>query len=111
MDREINQSLQDKEIRAQIEARLRDSGEREKLKALLRDRLIDCGWRDDLKEHCKGGVGGEEWACSSFFAFIFFLLPPAFPSFIYSGLPPLHPCLEQISSARKGYRKSTWKTW
>mmetsp|Transcript_5093 Transcript_5093/g.11127 ORF Transcript_5093/g.11127 Transcript_5093/m.11127 type:complete len:105 (+) Transcript_5093:263-577(+) len=53
MDREINQSLQDKEIRAQIEARLRDSGEREKLKALLRDRLIDCGWRDDLKEHCK----------------------------------------------------------
>ena len=29
------------------------SGERERLKQLLRERLIECGWRDELKEQCK----------------------------------------------------------
>lgn len=26
-----------------------------RLKEMLRDRLISCGWRDELKEYCKGG--------------------------------------------------------
>lgn len=25
-----------------------------RLKDLLRTRLIECGWRDQLKQHCKG---------------------------------------------------------
>jgi len=29
------------------------SGEKERLKELLRSRLIECGWRDDLKSFCK----------------------------------------------------------
>ena len=36
-----------------INARLVQSGERERLKQLLRERLIECGWRDELKEQCK----------------------------------------------------------
>ncbi len=34
-------------------AKLVETGEKDKLKELLRDRLISCGWRDELKEHCK----------------------------------------------------------
>lgn len=26
-----------------------------RLKELLRTKLIECGWRDELKEYCKGG--------------------------------------------------------
>ena len=25
-----------------------------RLKELLRTRLVECGWRDQLKQHCKG---------------------------------------------------------
>jgi len=25
-----------------------------RLKELLRNRLIECGWRDELKQYCKG---------------------------------------------------------
>lgn len=42
------------QIRAQINQKLMDTGERERLKELLRQRLNDCGWRDQLKAHCKG---------------------------------------------------------
>jgi len=30
------------------------SGERERLKQLLRDKLTECGWRDDIKQRCRG---------------------------------------------------------
>ena len=40
-------------LQESINARLVESGERERLKQLLRERLIECGWRDDLKEQCK----------------------------------------------------------
>jgi enhancer of yellow 2 transcription factor len=30
-----------------------ETGEKERLKDLLRERLVSCGWRDELKEHCK----------------------------------------------------------
>lgn len=26
----------------------------DRLKELLRNRLIECGWRDELKQYCKG---------------------------------------------------------
>ena len=28
-----------------------------RLKEMLRTRLVECGWRDQLKQHCKGGRG------------------------------------------------------
>lgn len=41
-------------MRTQIGQKLEEGGEREKLKELLRLRLKECGWRDQLKEHCRG---------------------------------------------------------
>ncbi len=35
-----------------IERKLEESGEKEKLEDLLRTRLIECGWKDELKKHC-----------------------------------------------------------
>jgi len=43
----------DAQMRATINQKLVETGEREKLKELLRTRLIECGWRDQLKVHCK----------------------------------------------------------
>ncbi|PAA59668.1 hypothetical protein BOX15_Mlig015358g3 [Macrostomum lignano] len=40
-------------VRAQVNQRLIQSGERERLKELLRTRLNECGWREKLKQHCK----------------------------------------------------------
>ena len=25
-----------------------------RLKEMLKDKLVECGWRDELREHCKG---------------------------------------------------------
>eukprot|EP00271_Cylindrocystis_brebissonii_P013016 TRINITY_DN3255_c0_g2_i1.p2 TRINITY_DN3255_c0_g2~~TRINITY_DN3255_c0_g2_i1.p2 ORF type:complete len:119 (+),score=16.21 TRINITY_DN3255_c0_g2_i1:308-664(+) len=36
-----------------VNIRLIQSGEKERLKELLRERLIECGWRDDLKAHAR----------------------------------------------------------
>ena len=30
-----------------------ETGEKDKLKEMLREKLSECGWRDELKEHCK----------------------------------------------------------
>ena len=35
-----------------------------RLKELLRTKLIECGWRDELKEYCKGGPISRA-ACAS----------------------------------------------
>ena len=32
---------------------LEESGQKEQLKELLRKRLLECGWHEDLKAHCK----------------------------------------------------------
>lgn len=40
-------------MRATINQKLVETGERERLKELLRTRLVECGWRDQLKQHCK----------------------------------------------------------
>mmetsp|Transcript_14204 Transcript_14204/g.33615 ORF Transcript_14204/g.33615 Transcript_14204/m.33615 type:complete len:93 (+) Transcript_14204:121-399(+) len=40
----------------EVQQKLTQSGEKERLKALLRDRLIECGWRDELKARCRAIV-------------------------------------------------------
>nr|XP_019923709.1 transcription and mRNA export factor ENY2 isoform X2 [Crassostrea gigas] len=48
----------DAQMRATINQKLVETGERDRLKDLLRTRLIECGWRDQLKQHCKGVIIG-----------------------------------------------------
>uniref|UniRef100_A0A5K3F2L6 Transcription and mRNA export factor ENY2 n=1 Tax=Mesocestoides corti TaxID=53468 RepID=A0A5K3F2L6_MESCO len=40
-------------LRTYINEQLIRTGERERLKDLLRTRLLECGWRDELKSYCK----------------------------------------------------------
>ncbi|KAJ7985128.1 hypothetical protein DPEC_G00348870 [Dallia pectoralis] len=40
-------------MRATINQKLTEMGERERLKELLRAKLTECGWRDQLKAYCK----------------------------------------------------------
>ncbi|XP_024383571.1 uncharacterized protein [Physcomitrium patens] len=47
-DREPEPTLQE-----MINIKLTESGEKERLKELLRERLIECGWRDELKAQCR----------------------------------------------------------
>merc|ERR1719197_1054107 len=35
-----------------IEKKLEESGEKERLEEYLRQKLIECGWKDELKKHC-----------------------------------------------------------
>uniref|UniRef100_A0A672Z4F2 Transcription and mRNA export factor ENY2 n=1 Tax=Sphaeramia orbicularis TaxID=375764 RepID=A0A672Z4F2_9TELE len=44
----------DSQMRAAINQKLIEMGERERLKELLRAKLVECGWKDQLKAHCKG---------------------------------------------------------
>lgn len=46
----------DAQMRADINRKLVETGERERLKELLRTRLTECGWRDQLKAYCKDVV-------------------------------------------------------
>lgn len=39
--------------KALLEQRLRESGEEQRLEDYLRQKLIESGWKDDLKRHCK----------------------------------------------------------
>uniref|UniRef100_A0A8C2XCJ2 ENY2 transcription and export complex 2 subunit n=1 Tax=Cyclopterus lumpus TaxID=8103 RepID=A0A8C2XCJ2_CYCLU len=43
----------DSQMRAAINQKLIETGERERLKELLRAKLVECGWKDQLKAHCK----------------------------------------------------------
>jgi enhancer of yellow 2 transcription factor len=40
-------------VRATIMERLIESGEKERLMELLRSRLVECGWRDEVKAYTK----------------------------------------------------------
>ena len=51
--KENKRKIKATQIRTQINEKLTESGEREKLKELLRARLIESGWRDNLKTKCK----------------------------------------------------------
>uniref|UniRef100_A0A8C1I4Z3 ENY2 transcription and export complex 2 subunit n=2 Tax=Cyprinus carpio TaxID=7962 RepID=A0A8C1I4Z3_CYPCA len=48
------------QMRAAINQKLIEMGERERLKELLRAKLIECGWRDQLKALCKGKNTGSD---------------------------------------------------
>lgn len=37
-----------------LEQKLRESREEQRLEEYLRQRLIEVGWKDELKNHCKG---------------------------------------------------------
>ena len=39
-----------------LEQKLRESGEEAKLEQYLKLKLIECGWKDELKNICKGFV-------------------------------------------------------
>ncbi|XP_057684173.1 transcription and mRNA export factor ENY2 isoform X2 [Corythoichthys intestinalis] len=43
----------DSQMRAAINQKLIEMGEREKLKELLKTKLVECGWKDQLKALCK----------------------------------------------------------
>jgi len=51
-----DKKTRDAQMRAQINQKLVETGERERLKELLRTQLVECGWRDQLKQHCKDVV-------------------------------------------------------
>lgn len=36
-----------------LETKLRESGEEQRLEEYLRHKLIECGWKDEQKSHCK----------------------------------------------------------
>ncbi|TWW79612.1 transcription and mRNA export factor ENY2 [Takifugu rubripes] len=40
-------------MKATLNQKLTEMGERERLKELLRTKLAECGWRDQVKAHCK----------------------------------------------------------
>ncbi|XP_017268598.1 transcription and mRNA export factor ENY2 [Kryptolebias marmoratus] len=40
-------------VKATINQKLTETGERERLKELLRAKLTECGWMDQMKAHCK----------------------------------------------------------
>jgi len=46
----------EQQMRASINAKLIETGERERLKELLQQKLIECGWRDQVKSYCKDVV-------------------------------------------------------
>lgn len=35
----------------------------DRLKEMLKTKLLECGWRDQLKEHCKGVSIGPRYCC------------------------------------------------
>uniref|UniRef100_A0A8D2MNV8 Uncharacterized protein n=1 Tax=Zonotrichia albicollis TaxID=44394 RepID=A0A8D2MNV8_ZONAL len=45
----ISKMNKDAQMRATINQKLIETGERERLKELLRAKLIECGWKDQLK--------------------------------------------------------------
>ncbi|CAH0513367.1 unnamed protein product [Peronospora belbahrii] len=45
--------MNDAEIKMRISERFVQSGVKDQVKELLRVKLVDCGWRDEMKLHCK----------------------------------------------------------
>mmetsp|Transcript_29858 Transcript_29858/g.41993 ORF Transcript_29858/g.41993 Transcript_29858/m.41993 type:complete len:117 (-) Transcript_29858:28-378(-) len=41
------------QIKSAIQQKLTETGENEKWKEFLRSKLVDCGWRDEMKNFCK----------------------------------------------------------
>ncbi|CAI9093210.1 OLC1v1028653C1 [Oldenlandia corymbosa var. corymbosa] len=51
---DVEEEEQDRQPSLQeiINLKFAESGEKERLKELLRERLIECGWKDEMKSHC-----------------------------------------------------------
>ncbi|KJE90666.1 hypothetical protein CAOG_01937 [Capsaspora owczarzaki ATCC 30864] len=49
------QSKED-QLRSRIQQAFIESGEAKRIEELLRARLIDCGWRDNVKAQCKAWI-------------------------------------------------------
>lgn len=49
-------NLSEKQIRSALQQSLISSGEKEKLKDLLKVKLIECGWRNEMKQHCREAI-------------------------------------------------------
>lgn len=50
----IRAKLSEEQIRETVNQKLIETGERERLVEYLRNALEECGWRDELKQQCKG---------------------------------------------------------
>lgn len=52
-----------------IEKKLEESGEKARLEEYLRQKLIECGWKDELKKYCLGMLSFSifSWALNKFF--------------------------------------------
>jgi len=48
-----SKKVKETQVRAIINQALNDSGEKERLKELLRAKLVECGWRDEMKSYCR----------------------------------------------------------
>lgn len=48
-----DRELQELQVRATIEEKLVETGEKDRLRKLLRKRLIEYGWRDQLRKDCQ----------------------------------------------------------
>ncbi|KAL7645077.1 UNVERIFIED_CONTAM: hypothetical protein RMT77_003455 [Armadillidium vulgare] len=44
------------QVKTEINQKLVETGEKEKLKEMLRKRLTECGWRDQMKEYAKARI-------------------------------------------------------
>lgn len=82
-------------LEEKIRLQLIESGERDRLKRLLREKLEQCGWRDHIKQLCKGehaipcfGLGLPARADCSLHA----CAPPALRA-RHRTRPPSRPCL------------------
>uniref|UniRef100_A0A2K5BXK7 Uncharacterized protein n=1 Tax=Aotus nancymaae TaxID=37293 RepID=A0A2K5BXK7_AOTNA len=49
----VSKMNQEAQMRAAINQKLLETGERECLKELPRAKLIECGWKGQLRSHCK----------------------------------------------------------
>lgn len=49
----VSKMNKDAEMRAMVNQKLIEAGERERLKELLRAELTECSWKDQLKAHSK----------------------------------------------------------
>ncbi len=50
-DDEKSKELTELQMRASINAKLIESGERDRLREMLQLKLIECGWRDQVKSN------------------------------------------------------------
>mmetsp|Transcript_4372 Transcript_4372/g.7186 ORF Transcript_4372/g.7186 Transcript_4372/m.7186 type:complete len:104 (-) Transcript_4372:8-319(-) len=48
------------QIRTTINQRFIETNEKEKLKEFLRTKLVECGWRDEMKTYCREVLRAKE---------------------------------------------------